>query len=57
MDAKKCTNTGCPAINFNIDEKKASINHDQCVGCSVCSQVCPVDAIQVEQAKQAEGSI
>ncbi len=54
---KKCTNTGCPAINFNIDEKKASINHDQCVGCSVCSQVCPVDAIQVEQAKQAEGSI
>lgn len=47
IGCKKCTKTGCPAIHFQVEEKKSSINPDQCVGCSVCSQVCPVDAIQL----------
>lgn len=47
IGCKKCTKTGCPAIHFRIEEKKSSINPDQCVGCRVCSQVCPVDAIQL----------
>jgi indolepyruvate ferredoxin oxidoreductase alpha subunit len=44
----KCTKTGCPAIHFQSDKRKSSINPAQCVGCSVCSQVCPVKAIKVK---------
>ncbi len=28
------------------DKLKSSINKDMCVGCSVCAQVCPVNAIK-----------
>lgn len=45
IGCKICIKTGCPAIHFKVDEKKSSIKLNQCVGCSVCSQVCPVDAI------------
>ncbi|QEK12469.1 indolepyruvate ferredoxin oxidoreductase subunit alpha [Crassaminicella thermophila] len=38
-----CTKTGCPAISF---DEKASINEDMCVGCDVCLQACPFDAIE-----------
>lgn len=46
IGCKKCTKTGCPAIFFQTDKKKSSINPAMCVGCSVCSQVCPVGAIK-----------
>jgi indolepyruvate ferredoxin oxidoreductase alpha subunit len=43
---KICTKTGCPAISFNKETKKAAIDPNQCVGCTVCLQACPFDAIE-----------
>ena len=40
--------TGCPAISFKSKEKLVCIDKNQCVGCEVCSQVCPKDAISKE---------
>ncbi|WZL74523.1 indolepyruvate ferredoxin oxidoreductase subunit alpha [Clostridiaceae bacterium 35-E11] len=40
---KICTKTGCPAISF---DKKSKIDQDMCVGCDVCLQACPFDAIE-----------
>ncbi len=45
----KCIKTGCPAIYFDKTSKKSSIGLD-CVGCEVCLQVCPKQAIQKEEA-------
>lgn len=41
-----CTKTGCPAISFNNETKKAKIDKYMCVGCEVCLQACPFDAIE-----------
>lgn len=46
IGCRKCTRTGCPAVVFQFDKKKSSIDPDKCVGYSVCAQVCPVQAIQ-----------
>lgn len=35
---------GCPAIT--ISNKKASVNQSICVGCGLCLEVCPQEAIQ-----------
>ncbi len=49
VDAEKCIKCnlclklGCPAITTK--NEKAFIVEDLCAGCTVCSQVCPVDAI------------
>jgi indolepyruvate ferredoxin oxidoreductase alpha subunit len=48
IGCKKCTKTGCPAISFDRELKKSSIDPMQCVGCEVCMQVCPVGAIKVK---------
>lgn len=45
IGCKMCVKTGCPAIYFDKDAKKSSIDETQCVGCEVCMQVCPVKAI------------
>lgn len=46
IGCKKCVNeTGCPALCFDFDSKKATIDSTLCTGCSLCSQVCPVNAI------------
>lgn len=45
IGCKKCQTTGCPALIFDADIKKMNINPDMCVGCDVCLQVCPVQAI------------
>jgi len=42
---KICTKTGCPAISFDNETKKAYVDKYMCVGCSVCAQTCPFDAI------------
>ena len=49
VGCKKCTKTGCPAISVDKEIKKASIDMNQCLGCEVCLQVCPKDAIVKEE--------
>ena len=44
---KKCLKVGCPAVA--IREGKAEIDATQCVGCTVCAQVCPFGAIEKEE--------
>lgn len=41
---KSCMRLGCPAIS--IKNGKAVIDSTQCVGCGVCEQLCPFDAIK-----------
>ena len=45
IGCKKCLSTGCPALRFDSEAKKAGIWEADCVGCTVCMQVCPVQAI------------
>lgn len=45
IGCRKCLGTGCPALRFDSNAKKTSINEADCVGCMVCAQVCPVKAI------------
>jgi len=43
-DHKDCiTSLGCPA--FYIEDKRVKIDADLCVGCAVCAQICPENAI------------
>ena len=49
IGCKKCLKTGCPALVFDKDKKKVNINRPSCVGCGVCSQVCPTKAISKEE--------
>ncbi len=52
INCKKCINhLGCPAIV--IDEGKVKIESSLCFGCSLCSQICPVNAIV--RVKEREG--
>ncbi|PAT01968.1 indolepyruvate ferredoxin oxidoreductase subunit alpha [Candidatus Izimaplasma bacterium ZiA1] len=48
VGCKACLRTGCPSLVFNKDLKKVSIDSASCVGCDVCLQVCPFDAIVKE---------
>ena len=43
LGCKKCLRVGCPAIA--MDRSVSRIEPSLCVGCGVCVQVCPVDAI------------
>lgn len=45
IGCRKCLTTGCPALRFDKETKKSSISPADCNGCSVCAQVCPVQAI------------
>ncbi|MDI6686890.1 MAG: 4Fe-4S binding protein [Desulfobacterales bacterium] len=41
---KNCVNElACPA--FYIQDKRVKIDPDMCVGCSICAQICPENAI------------
>jgi indolepyruvate ferredoxin oxidoreductase alpha subunit len=42
----------CPAILFDEDEKKASIDHTLCVDCGVCEQVCPTGSIRKKEGEK-----
>ena len=48
IGCKICLKAGCPAIS--MDGKKAVIEAHTCVGCGICAQVCPKNAM-VEVAK------
>ncbi|MBO7150897.1 MAG: 4Fe-4S binding protein, partial [Clostridia bacterium] len=43
---KRCMTLGCPAISFK--NNKAQIDATLCVGCEVCQQLCPFEAIEKE---------
>jgi indolepyruvate ferredoxin oxidoreductase alpha subunit len=40
-----CITLGCPAISFDVDQRKAEIYSSLCQGCGICAQICPVGAI------------
>ena len=44
---RSCLKVGCPAVS--MEEGKAVIDRTQCVGCTVCAQVCPFGAIVKEE--------
>ena len=50
ISCRSCIGVNCPPISMkqyeNKEKKNSYINPDMCVGCSVCSQVCPVGAIK-----------
>ena len=41
---KRCIKLGCPSVHIDADGK-AGIDNTLCVGCGVCEQLCPFDAI------------
>ena len=43
IGCRSCLKVGCPALM--VRNKKADINPNHCVGCTVCAQVCPKGAI------------
>jgi indolepyruvate ferredoxin oxidoreductase alpha subunit len=51
VGCKACILTGCPAIIYHPEKRKASIDLIQCAGCSVCAQVCPKGSIRLKEAK------
>lgn len=52
VGCRKCLKSGCPALAFNsIVEKKSGILQDMCLGCEVCLQICPVNAIKVAETE------
>ena len=44
IGCKSCMKIGCPAIS--IKDGKAVVDSTQCVGCGVCSQLCPKKAFE-----------
>ena len=48
IGCKSCLKVGCPALM--VKNKKAQINSNQCVGCTVCAQVCPKGAISRKES-------
>lgn len=40
---------GCPAITFDMETRKASIDQTQCRGCRTCIYICPQDAFYEEK--------
>ena len=47
MSCQSCLSVGCPAIS--LKDGQASIDQNLCVGCTVCAQVCPFEAISKEK--------
>ncbi|MDR2946353.1 MAG: indolepyruvate ferredoxin oxidoreductase subunit alpha [Candidatus Adiutrix sp.] len=45
VGCRTCVRTGCPALRFDKTAKKTRIEPSQCVGCEICLQVCPKQAI------------
>jgi indolepyruvate ferredoxin oxidoreductase alpha subunit len=65
IDTKKCrgedcriclTELNCPALAWNAQEKQVLVDQALCVGCDVCIEVCPHDAIKSHPYKAKEGT-
>jgi indolepyruvate ferredoxin oxidoreductase alpha subunit len=49
---RDCINQiACPA--FYLDGERVQINANTCVGCAVCAQICPENAIMPVKEKKA----
>lgn len=44
VGCKMCMKLGCPAISMR--DGKAVIDHTQCVGCGICTEMCKIGAIE-----------
>jgi indolepyruvate ferredoxin oxidoreductase alpha subunit len=57
---QSCMNLGCPAITWDDamydGHHKATIDPLKCIGCSLCTQVCPVDGIRPVVAYEPAGN-
>jgi len=45
VGCRACLRSGCPSLIFDAEKKKTRIDETTCVGCDVCAQICPYDAI------------
>jgi indolepyruvate ferredoxin oxidoreductase alpha subunit len=45
IGCRSCIRVGCPALSYDKNAKKASVDPRACAGCGVCAQVCPKKAI------------
>jgi indolepyruvate ferredoxin oxidoreductase alpha subunit len=46
IGCKLCLNNyGCPALMWNENDRRTSIDTTLCMGCGSCAQICPVTAI------------
>ncbi len=58
ISCRACIGVNCPPISMKVYEgqskKNSYIEPNMCVGCSVCSQVCPVKAIKRSSAPEGE---
>ncbi|MBQ0079679.1 MAG: 4Fe-4S binding protein, partial [Eubacterium sp.] len=49
IGCKKCiVKSGCAALLYDAAAKKVSIDAKLCNGCTVCTNVCPTDAIDIK---------
>lgn len=59
ISCRSCLRSNCPPISMKMyagkEKKNSYINPDMCVGCSVCSQVCPVGAIKCSTENDQRG--
>ena len=59
ISCRTCIKTNCPPLRMipyeGFDKLKSFIDKDMCVGCSVCAQVCPVNAIKSSKTIEREG--
>lgn len=44
---KSCIQLGCPAVTFDVENKKAGIDKITCTDCTLCIQVCKQNAIKM----------
>lgn len=47
LGCKKCLRVACPALEMK--NRTSWIDPSLCVGCTVCAQICPVDAILIKK--------
>ncbi len=48
IGCRLCLKAGCPALSVDQERKKAAISLQQCLGCGICGQICPKEAIVKE---------